>query len=251
MNKQTSENQIAIQLKGVTKEYTIHHEKPTLVEKFYKGKDEKFLALDDVSLTIKKGERVGIVGLNGSGKTTLLKIIAGITNPTNGTVKISGKVVSLIDLEAGFHEDLTGEQNIYLNGLLLGMTRNEINQRFPLIIDFANIKQFIDAPLFTYSEGMKLRLGFSIAVQSKLEILVLDEGMAVGDRPFYIKAVKKIEELFRQNKTIIIASHDLEYIYDNCSKLIILKQGRVFKEMTDGSANYNKFITLFKQSNQE
>src|SRR3990167_6304133 len=154
----------AIQLDYVAKQYVLHHEKPTLVETLFSPKDEVFFALKDISLEVSKGERVGIVGRNGSGKTTLLKIIAGISTPSTGSVTTDGKVVSLIDLEAGFHPDLTGEQNIVLNGMLLGMTRAEIAKKHQAIVRFAGIGQFIDAPLYTYSSGMMLRLGFAVAV---------------------------------------------------------------------------------------
>ena len=199
-------NQIAIKLTGVSKLYTIHHEKPTLVEKMVKGREERFLALNDVSLTIKKGEKIGIIGPNGSGKTTLLKIIAGITTPTSGMIETHGKIVSLIDLEAGFHPDLTGEQNIYLNGMLLGMSKKEIRKMFNAIIRFADIGKFIDAPLFMYSSGMKLRLGFAVAVHANPDILILDEGFSVGDKKFQEKCNEKIDQLFRIKKTITESS---------------------------------------------
>lgn len=225
------DNNIAIRLSGVTKQYTIHHEKPTLVEKMVKGREEKFLALNDINLTIKKGERVGIIGPNGSGKTTLLKVIAGITTPTSGTVETRGKIVSLIDLEAGFHPDLTGIQNIYLNGMLLGMSKYDITKKLDYIIRFADIKQFIDAPLFTYSEGMKLRLGFAIAVHADPEILILDEGFSVGDKNFQIKANSKIKEFSKRKKTIIIVTHLLEIIFKimngKLNRIIHLKKGCV------------------------
>src|SRR3990167_10056105 len=159
-----NQNSTVITLTEVTKSYTIHHEKPTLVEHLINGRNESFNALEDINLEIKKGEKIGIIGPNGSGKTTLLKIIAGITSPTMGIVKTSGMIVSLIDLEAGFHPDLTGEQNIVLNGMLLGMTRAEIAKKHQAIVRFAGIGQFIDAPLYTYSSGMMLRLGFAVAV---------------------------------------------------------------------------------------
>ena len=159
-------NTFAVKLTNISKHYIIHHEKPTLVERVINGKNEKFKALDNINLEVKKGEILGIVGPNGSGKTTLLKIIAGITSPTTGKVKTSGRVVSLIDLEAGFHPELTGEQNIYLNGMLLGMSRKSISQKLRKIIEFADIGQFADAQLFTYSQGMKLRLGFSVVAFS-------------------------------------------------------------------------------------
>lgn len=215
-------SQIAIKLTGVTKKYTIHHEKPTLVEKLVNGRDEEFWALKDINLTIKKGEKVGIIGPNGSGKTTLLKIIAGITTPTSGIVETHGKIVSLIDLEAGFHPDLTGIQNIYLNGMLLGMSKQEIEGKMKSIIAFADIGRFIDTSLFTYSEGMKLRLGFSVAIYADPDILILDEGLSVGDVNFQKKSWGKIQESFRKKKTVLIASHILEYIQKTCRRVIVV-----------------------------
>jgi len=184
----------AIELYGISKKYTIHHEKPTLVEKFFKGRDEKFLALNNINLKINRGESVGIIGDNGSGKTTLLKIIAGITAPSSGIIKAGGRVVSIIDLNAGFHDDLSGFQNIYLNGMFLGMTKKEIDRKLRDMIIFAGIRQFIDAPLFTYSQGMKLRLGFSVATHSNPDILLLDENFSVGDEKF-----KKNAEILLKN----------------------------------------------------
>ncbi len=221
---------IAIRLTGVTKEYTIHHEKPTLVEKMVKGREEKFLALHEVNLTIKKGERVGIIGPNGSGKTTLLKIIAGITTPTIGTVETHGKIVSLIDLEAGFHPDLTGIQNIYLNGMLLGMKKSEIDNNLNEIISFADIGRFIDIPMFTYSAGMKLRLGFSVAVHADPDILILDEGLSVGDRNFQIKSEHVIKIILKKGKTIFVATHLLGFIEQSCRRILIVRDGVITKD---------------------
>ena len=225
-------NDIAIRLTGVIKQYTIHHEKPTLVEKFVKGSEEKFLALNNINLTINKGGKIGIIGPNGSGKTTLLKIIAGITTPTSGTVETHGKIVSLIDLEAGFHPDLTGEQNIYLNGMLLGMSKDEIRQKLHHIIAFADIKQFIDAPLFTYSEGMKLRLGFSVATHSNPDILILDEGISAGDVAFQKKTATKIQGFFQMGKTILVASHWYDFIQRNCNRIILFNKGNIAADGT-------------------
>ena len=230
-------NQIAIKLTGVSKLYTIHHEKPTLVEKMVKGREERFLALNDVSLTIKKGEKIGIIGPNGSGKTTLLKIIAGITTPTRGTIETYGKIVSLIDLEAGFHPDLTGEQNIYLNGMLLGMSKKEIQKMFYAIIRFADIGKFIDAPLFMYSSGMKLRLGFAVAVHANPDILILDEGFSVGDKKFQEKCNEKIDQLFRIKKTVLSVSHWLEYLTKYYNRIIWIDKGTIYR---DGTTNIVK-----------
>jgi ABC-type polysaccharide/polyol phosphate transport system ATPase subunit len=218
---------VAIELSHVYKKYEIHHEKPTLVEKFTKGPNETFMALRDINLTIQKGDNVGIVGPNGSGKTTLLKIIAGITSPTNGTVTTTGNVVSLIDLEAGFHPDLTGEQNIYLNGMLIGMTKREIIRRLDAIIRFADIKQFIDTPLFTYSQGMKLRLGFAIAIHANPSIFILDEGLNVGDNAFQMKAQKRIRALFHSGITVLLASHWYHFIQRTCNTIIKMESGSI------------------------
>lgn len=220
-------NSIAIQLQHVTKLYVIHHEKPTLVEQFTKTARETFTALRNLSLTIPTGEIVGIIGPNGSGKTTLLKTIVGISTPTSGTVITHGRIVSLIDLGAGFHPDLSGYENIFLNGLLLGMTTREIKSLIPAIVRFADIKQFIDAPLFTYSSGMRLRLGFAIAVHAKPDILILDEGLSVGDSVFQKKAKEKIQELFKRNITIVIASHNMEFLKKHCTRILLMRKGSI------------------------
>lgn len=222
---------IAVQLDRITKKYELHHEKPTLAEQLLSSKKkEVFVALDSLDLTIYQGEKIGIIGPNGSGKTTLLKIIAGIATPSSGTVTTHGRVVSLIDLEAGFHPDLTGEENIFLNGLIIGMTRQEIKDQFEKIVAFADLKQFIDAPLHNYSEGMKLRLGFSIAIHSQPDILLLDEMITVGDEEFQEKSGKKIEELFRQNKTIIVVTHWLEFLKKHCQVLYTFSEGKIVKK---------------------
>lgn len=236
--KQKKQKDIAIQLSHVTKTYELHHEKPTFAEKLVKRQTkETFTALNDINLTIYKGEKVGIIGANGSGKTTLLKIIAGITTPNNGKVKTKGKIVSLIDLEAGFHPDLTGIENIYLNGLVIGMSKQEIVEKLDEIITFADIGNFIDAPLYTYSEGMKLRLGFSIAVYADPEILILDEGISAGDQGFQEKSGKKIEEFFEANKTILVVSHWAEYLEKHVERIIWIEKSQI---KADGVKNVLK-----------
>jgi teichoic acid transport system ATP-binding protein len=223
---------VAIKLTDVTKEYTIHHEKPTLVEKIIKSKNEYFTSLRNINLQINKGENVGIIGPNGSGKTTLLKIITGIATPTKGEVRTYGRLTPFIDLEAGFHPDLTGYQNVFLNGMILGMEKREIAEKLQSIIEFADIERFIDIPLFTYSQGMKLRLGFSIAVFSEPEILVLDEHLAIGDTLFQRKAEAKINEFRRKGKTMILVSHLLGFIKKVSSRIIIMNNGTI---KSDGS----------------
>jgi len=222
--------QIVLRLTHVSKKYEIHHEKPTLVEKFVKRKNETFWALNDINITVHKGEKIGIIGRNGSGKTTILKIIAGISTPTNGVVTTVGRVVSLIDLSAGFHAELTGYQNIYLNGMLLGMLREEIDDKIQDIIAFADLKQFIDAPLFTYSNGMTLRLGFAIAVHANPDILLLDENLSAGDNNFQQKSRNKLKEFFKQEKTIIVVTHNLNFIASTCTRVLHLRRGTVIHD---------------------
>jgi len=223
--------QVVISLKNITKTYTLHHEKPTFVENVVRRrKKEIFTALNKINLDIYEGEKVGIIGANGSGKTTLLKIIVGITTPTNGSVESRKKIVSLIDLEAGFHPDLTGEENIFLNGLIIGMKKKEIKQKFEQIIKFADIGQFIDAPLYTYSQGMKLRLGFSVAVHADPDILILDEGIGVGDEKFRKKTIARINSFFKKGKTILVVSHWLDFLEQNCQRIIVVKKGVIFRD---------------------
>ncbi len=235
----------AIQLKNVTKKYKLHHYKPTLVEQLVNpNKAEVYTALDNISLTIDKGEKVGIIGPNGAGKTTLLKIIAGITNPTSGEVIVNGRLVSLIDLEAGFHPDLTGLENIFLNGLVIGMSKQEIVQKKEKIINFSGIQNFIDAPLFTYSSGMKLRLGFSIAIHSEPDVLLLDEGVMAGDEKFRKKVNFKLDEFFDSGKTVLMVSHWLEYLKKNCNRSVWLNGGTIIRKGDIGLLDvYKEFIS--------
>jgi len=198
-----------------------------LVEKLLNGEVEEFWALKNINLVINRGERVGIVGLNGCGKTTLLKIISGITSPTKGHVQIYGNVVSLIDLEAGFHTDLSGYANVFINGMLLGMSKSEINQKINSIIEYSGIGKFIDVPLFTYSAGMKLRLGFSVAIFSNPEIIVIDEGLSVGDMEFQKLIRKKFFELNSNGCTFIYVSHSMESIKMYCKRFVWLEQGEI------------------------
>jgi ABC-type polysaccharide/polyol phosphate transport system ATPase subunit len=226
MNK----NNVAIKLAGVSKIYQLHHEKPTLIDNLLgKNNREKFVALNNINLEIIKGSRVGIVGPNGSGKTTLLKIISGIATPNRGKVETWGKIVSLIDLSAGFHPELTGVENVYQNAMLLGMNREETSSKMDLITNFADIKKFMDAPMYTYSDGMKMRLGFSVAIAAEPDILILDEGVVVGDNNFYKKSKEKINEIIKSGKTILIASHVFSYIRENCQKIVWLYNGNLIK----------------------
>jgi len=230
-SKQQQRRSVAIQLKGVSKKYIVHHEKPTFAENVIKsGFRDEFIALDNIDLTIYRGEKVGIIGSNGAGKTTLLKIMAGITTPDKGVIKIKGRIVSLIDLEAGFHPDLTGEENIFLNGLVIGMSKAKIKKQFKKIVEFADIGKFIDAPLYTYSAGMKLRLGFSVAVHAEPEILLLDESMLAGDVDFRRISEKKIQKLALEGRTILMVSHWAEFLRRNCKRFIQIDKGKIQRD---------------------
>jgi len=233
---------VVVSVRNVTKTYVLHHQKPTFSgQVLRRERNELFTALKDFSLDIHKGEKIGIIGKNGSGKSTLLKIIAGITAPTNGSVTTHGKIVSLINLAAGFHSDLTGEENIYLNAMLLGMSRAETRKKLQNIIEFADIHQFIDAPFFTYSDGMKLRLGFAIAVHVEPEILILDESsIMAGDQFFQRKMVKKMNQFFRAGKTIIVVTHWLEFLHKHCERIIWMEAGKI-KE-TGGTQLLNAYV---------
>jgi lipopolysaccharide transport system ATP-binding protein len=190
-----------------------------------------FEALKGVSFEIFDGEMVGIVGRNGSGKSTTLKIVAGVYRPTSGVVKVSGKVAALIELGAGFHPDLTGRENIVLNGLMIGLSKREIRAREERILDFAELGEFIDSPIKQYSSGMVLRLGFSIAMEVDPDILLVDEILAVGDAAFQQKCLARIDE-FRQRKTILYVSHSAASVRELCTRALLLHEGTL---VADGS----------------
>ena len=188
-------------------------------------------ALKNVSLQVDSGERLGIIGKNGSGKSTLLKIISRITSPTEGVVKIKGKVGSLLEIGTGFDDELTGKENIFLYGSILGMEKSEIIRNFEKIIDFSGCDRYINTPLKRYSSGMKVRLSFSVAAFLNADILILDEVFAVGDQRFKNKAMIKIKELATQhNRTILFVSHDLDAVRNNTNKCIVLDKGQIISQ---------------------
>lgn len=189
--------------------------------------NEAFWALKDVTFSVRPGETFGIIGKNGSGKSTLLKLITGIMNPDFGKIEINGRVSALLELGAGFHPDLTGTENIYLNGSIMGLTRSEIRARFDEIVRFSELEDFIDTPIKHYSSGMYMRLGFSIAINVDPDILVIDEVLAVGDQGFQGKCLDKIRDFKRKGKTIIFVSHDLSVTSQLCSRAIWLEEGQV------------------------
>lgn len=195
---------------------------------------KEFYALRDISINIKKGESVGIVGVNGSGKSTLLKIITGVLTPTGGSVVTRGKIAALLELGAGFNPDYTGRENIYLNGTMMGYTDEEIEQRVQPIIDFADIGDFIDQPVKMYSSGMFARLAFAVAINVNPDILIVDEALSVGDTRFQLKCIEKMKELKDRGTTILFVSHATEQIKRFCSRTLWLKDGVVFQ---DGEAS--------------
>ncbi len=195
------------------------------------GKDKLF-ALQDVSFDVNEGETLGIIGNNGAGKSTLLKILSRITKPTSGTAELRGRVGSLLEVGTGFHNELSGRENIFLNGAILGMSRAEIEKNFDEIVVFAEIEQFLDTPVKHYSSGMYMRLAFSIAAHLEPEILILDEVLAVGDVDFQHKCLDKMQAIMREGRTILFVSHNMSAITRLCSRAVVLKKGRIVREGT-------------------
>lgn len=223
----------AIEVSAVTKRFVLRHSR-SIKEAFVwliKGRKgdltEKFDALCQVTLRVQEGESVALLGLNGSGKSTLLKHISGVMLPDSGNVRVGGKVAGLIEVGAGFHHDLTGRDNVFLNGAILGMTEDQIKERFDSIVEFAEIGQFIDTEVKFYSSGMYLRLAFSVAVHTDPEIFLVDEILAVGDEPFQKKCLAKIKELIDSGKTLVVVSHDLDMVSGICDRGVLLERGRV------------------------
>lgn len=206
----------------------------------------EFFALKDVSFTLKKGESLGLIGLNGCGKSTLLRVITGIYPPSSGRAIIKGRIGSLISVGAGFHEQMSGRDNIYLNGTILGLTKEEIEREFDKIVEFSELGDFLDAPVQTYSSGMRVRLGFSIAVHADVDMLIADEVLAVGDSTFRLKCFNKIGELKKKGVSIILVSHDPYMITGNCEKGAYLKKGELkfFGDVYEATSLYQKDITL-------
>ena len=188
---------------------------------------EEFWALKDIDLEVKEGDRVGIIGRNGAGKTTLLKVLSRITEPTAGRIKVKGRVASLLEVGTGFHPELTGRENIYLNGAILGMTRSEIKRKYDEIVDFAGVEQFLDTPVKRFSSGMHVRLGFSVAAHLEPEILVVDEVLAVGDASFQKKCIGKMSSVAKEGRTILFVSHQMQAITNLCNRAILLDSGKI------------------------
>lgn len=227
---------IAIKVENLSKDFRLPHEKAGSVKNIftnlisYVRKSRKYEvqhALVDVSFEIKKGEFFGIVGRNGSGKSTLLKIIAGIYQPNNGSVKVNGRIVPFIELGVGFNGELTGRENVYLNGALLGFSKSEIDAMYDDIVAFAELGKFMDQKLKNYSSGMQVRLAFSLAIRAETEILLVDEVLAVGDADFQKKCFKYFRELKKNKKTVIFVSHNMNAIEEYCDRAILIEKSKV------------------------
>ena len=226
-----------VRFDNVSKRFTLRHERSRSFQEaalaFLHGRDnsrEELWALKDVSFAVERGKTVGIIGPNGSGKSTVLKLITRILEPTSGQVIVQGRVSALIELGAGFHPDLTGRENVYLNGSLLGFSRKEMKAKFDSIVEFSELEKFIDVPIKHYSSGMHMRLGFAVAIHVDPDVLLIDEILAVGDQAFQNKCLNKIGELKSQGVTIIFVSHDLEAVRSLCDRAIWLEDGVIRME---------------------
>ena len=219
----------SIVVENVSKQFTLrfHRTLKQMTVAMVRGQDvsNRFLALDDVSFTVEQGESIGLMGLNGSGKSTLLKIINGVMRPDTGSVRTRGRVAGLIATGAGFHPQLTGRDNIYLNAAILGMTEAETKRKFDDIIDFADIGRHLDTPVGHYSSGQFSRLGFAVAVHTESDIFLVDEVLAVGDKPFKKKCIARMEEIKREGRTLFYVSHSAPSVKRMCDRVLVLEKG--------------------------
>ena len=236
----------AITVEDVTETFRLYHERPTgLKERLYRFRRSSYTDLDAVehlSFVVQHGESVAVIGHNGSGKSTLLKLLARILPPDQGTVETNGRVASLLELGAGFHGDLTGRENIYLNGAILGLSRAEIDERFDEIVDFAGIRPLLDTAVRAYSSGLYVRLGFAIAVTVDPDILLVDEVLAVGDAEFQDRSLERMQRFRDEGKTFVLVSHDLDAVREMCDRAILLEHGRI---VFDGPVNEG--VELYRQ----
>lgn len=236
----------SIVAENVSKTFTLRYHRTfkQMTVAMVKGHDvsDDFKALDDVSFTIQQGESIGLMGLNGSGKSTMLKLINGIMRPDGGTVLTRGRIAGLIATGAGFHPQLTGRENVYLNAAILGMSEQETRRKFDEIVDFADIGRHLDAPVGNYSSGMFARLGFSVAIHVDSDIFLADEVLAVGDRPFKRKCMEKMEEIRTSGRTLLYVSHAAGSVRKMCDRVIVLEKGRVgFDGDVDEGIRYLKY----------
>ena len=241
----------AVVVKNVSKRFVIPHEKISTLKgafvSFFRKKDyEVFDALKDVSFEVKKGEFFGIIGRNGSGKSTLLKILAGIYVPNKGSVKIHGHISPFLELGIGFNPELSGRDNIYLNGTVLGLTKKQIDEKFNDIVAFSELERFIDQKLKNYSSGMQVRLAFSVAIHANRDILLMDEVLAVGDMNFQQKCLEKFEEYKSQGKTIVLVSHDTGAIEKYCDRAMLIRDGKI-----SAIGDTKRVVEWYEKQNEE
>jgi lipopolysaccharide transport system ATP-binding protein len=231
---------------GTLRDDIINFTKSTLGKKKANEK-EVFWALQDISLEVEQGDRLGLIGSNGAGKSTLLKLLSRITAPTKGDIRIKGRMASLLEVGTGFHPELTGRENIYLNGSILGMRKSEINAQFDNIVEFAGIQRFLDTPVKRYSSGMYVRLGFAIAAHLEPEILIVDEVLAVGDADFQKKSIGKMRDVSKSGRTILFVSHNLTAVQNLCNKGAFLNKGRLldYGPINSVISNYVQKVSSF------
>src|SRR5438093_2267270 len=212
--------------------------------------DQTFSALKDVSFTVTAGRTFGIIGSNGAGKSTMLKLVAGITKPTSGSVKVQGRVSALIELGAGFHPEISGRENVFINGIMLGLSKREVARRFDEIVEFAELQDFIDAPVKTYSSGMYMRLGFAVAIHVNPDVLLVDEVLAVGDEGFTHKCLDKFAEFRRPGKTILLVTHSLNLVERFCDEALWLDSG-VARALGDPKRVVGAYLTKVEESEEQ
>ena len=239
----------AIRFESVSKQFTLRHAKTLkrMATRAVKGKPLKdsFYAVRDVSFDVEAGQAIGLMGANGSGKSTLLKMVSGVMRPDEGSVGVAGKIAGLIEVGAGFHPDLTGRENVYLNAAIIGMSEAETDRKFDTIVEFANIGRFIDTEVRHYSSGMYMRLGFAVAVHADCDIFLVDEGLAVGDAPFRRKCMRKIREVQEAGTTIFLVSHSPAQVQRLCDRALVLDSGALVFDGTPEAAE--EFINQGQQ----
>lgn len=230
----------SIEIRGVAKQFLLRHNRSLkeLVVAAVRRKPiaDSFLALDDVTFDVEEGDSLALLGFNGSGKSTLLKLISGVMRPDRGALRTRGRVAGLIEVGAGFHPDLTGRENVFLNGAILGMDEASLQRSFDSIVAFSEIERFIDTEVKFYSSGMFLRLAFAVAVHTDPEVFLVDEILAVGDEPFQRKCIARIRELTAEGRTLVVVSHDLDMVAGLCERGVVLRSGRVVADGTSAEA---------------
>lgn len=246
-------NNTILELDSVSKRYPLDKQNPFFISELFRrmtgrGHSDKsaFWAVKDLSLNIQRGESVGVIGTNGAGKSTLLSLIAGSVFPTTGSVCVEGRIGALLELGAGFHADLTGRENVYLNASLLGLTKKEIDEKFDQILEFSELRDFIDVQIRNYSSGMHVRLGFSVAVHIDPEIILIDEALSVGDQHFQEKCVERIMKFKEEGRTLIFVSHSMQLVRLLCNRVVWMQDG--MKHM-DGTPD--QIVPLYKQHCKE